>query len=357
MNYQSDNSFQSSSNQSSSGYVQSAYSPQFHHQVYANSVVPVPSPQHFNNHNHLMKTTSSSVRYGSNSELSKRTRNQSYELSQDLQEKKIELLERKYGGSVRAQRAALIIQRAFRRYMLNRKFASIRANANVDKRNSISQHNNNNYHQQSETHQRMSTSQSMEMQSNYMKAQNLMSNFARDSSSRTSNSSERRGFEYESSPISSSLRNLNVSKTNPSPHPYVNLLHQQQQQQQTPMQCFPPYQLQYQTSSPLNGHNQSYHHDQMNQSWNNQSPSHTAPLVTHYSASQIYMRPKQSALLNQHHQHGSKKSLPPEVPKRISSTVSNHGSQTSLKKSNGMLRSCKHEFLIFFLSIIIYCIA
>lgn len=377
MNYQSDNSFQSSSNQSSSGYVQSAYSPQFHHQVYASSVVPVPSPQHYNNlSNHLMKTTSSSVRYGSNSELSKRTRNnQSYELSQDLQEKKIELLERKYGGSVRAQRAALIIQRAFRRYMLNRKFASIRANANVDKRNSISQqqqhNNNNNYHQQSEINQRMSTSQSMEMQSNYMKAQNLMSNFTRDSSSsRTSNSNNnsesRRGFEYDSSPISSSLRNLNVSKSNPSPHPYVNLLHQQQQQQQTPLQCFPPpYQLQYQASSPLNnGHNHqqsSYHHDPiMNQSWNNQSPSHSTPppLVTHYSASQIYMRPKLTALLNQHHQHGSKKSLPPEVPKRMSSNVSNHGSQTSLKKSNGMLRSCKHEFLIilYFLSSS-YCIA
>lgn len=109
MNYQSDNSFPGS-NQSSS-YIQSTYSPQFHHQMYSHNV-GVPSPQHYNNGNanngshHSSKT--SSIRYGSNSELSKRTRNQSYELSQDLIDKQIELLERKYGGNVRAQRAALV---------------------------------------------------------------------------------------------------------------------------------------------------------------------------------------------------------------------------------------------------------
>lgn len=103
MNYQSDNSFHSS-NQSSS-YIQSTYSPQFHHQMYSHNVAVPPSPQHFNS-NHSAKTNS--IRYGSNSELSKRTRNQSYELSQDLQDKQIELLERKYGGNSRAQRAALV---------------------------------------------------------------------------------------------------------------------------------------------------------------------------------------------------------------------------------------------------------
>lgn len=104
MNYQSDNSFHGS-NQSSS-YIQSAYSPQFHHQMYSHSQnIGIPSPQHFAS-NHSTKTNS--IRYGSNSELSKRTRNQSYELSQDLQDKQIELLERKYGGNVRAQKAALV---------------------------------------------------------------------------------------------------------------------------------------------------------------------------------------------------------------------------------------------------------
>lgn len=58
------------------------------------------------NNNHSNKTNS--IRYGSNNDLSKRTRNQSYELSQDLIDKQIELLERKYGGSSRAQKAALV---------------------------------------------------------------------------------------------------------------------------------------------------------------------------------------------------------------------------------------------------------
>lgn len=103
MNYQSDNSFQGS-NQSSS-YIQSTYSPQFHHQIYSHSQnAGVSSPHQFNN---VHSTKTSSVKYGSNSELSKRTRNQSYELSQDLQDKQIELLERKYGGN-RARIAALV---------------------------------------------------------------------------------------------------------------------------------------------------------------------------------------------------------------------------------------------------------
>lgn len=102
MNYQSENGFHGS-NQSSS-YVQSTYSPQFHHQMYSHNVAVPATPQHFNNHT----TKNHAIRYGSNSELSKRTRNQSYELSQDLIDKQIELLERKYGGHVRAQKAALV---------------------------------------------------------------------------------------------------------------------------------------------------------------------------------------------------------------------------------------------------------
>lgn len=56
-----------------------------------------------------------------------------YELSQDLLEKQIELLERKYGG-VRARNAAITIQRAFRHYMMVKKFASITAMAKAEKR-------------------------------------------------------------------------------------------------------------------------------------------------------------------------------------------------------------------------------
>lgn len=56
-----------------------------------------------------------------------------YELSQDLLEKQIELLERKYGG-IRARNAAITIQRAFRHYTMVKKFASITAMAKAEKR-------------------------------------------------------------------------------------------------------------------------------------------------------------------------------------------------------------------------------
>jgi hypothetical protein len=48
-------------------------------------------------------------------------------------DKQIELLERKYGG-VKARHAALTIQRAFRHYVMVKKFASITAMAKAEKR-------------------------------------------------------------------------------------------------------------------------------------------------------------------------------------------------------------------------------
>ncbi|XP_046407296.1 IQ motif and SEC7 domain-containing protein 3 isoform X2 [Ischnura elegans] len=69
-----------------------------------------------------------------NGDVIKRSRVQNaYELSQDLLDKQIEMLERKYGG-VRARTAALTIQRAFRRYTLVKKFAAITAMAKAEKR-------------------------------------------------------------------------------------------------------------------------------------------------------------------------------------------------------------------------------
>lgn len=61
-------------------------------------------------------------------ELIKRSRAQSvnYELSQDLQDKQIEMLERRYGGSVRSRRAAKTIQRAYRQYCMNKNFQKLR---------------------------------------------------------------------------------------------------------------------------------------------------------------------------------------------------------------------------------------
>lgn len=88
---------------STPSYMQTNYSPQFPNMPSPNFVVTSP---HFSH-----ATKSNSIRYGSNSELNKRTRNHQshgYELSQDLMDKQIELLERKYGGKIRAQRAALV---------------------------------------------------------------------------------------------------------------------------------------------------------------------------------------------------------------------------------------------------------
>lgn len=54
-------------------------------------------------------------------------------MSQDLLDKQIEILERKYGG-LRARTAAYTIQRAFRRYTLLKKFSAITAMAKAEKR-------------------------------------------------------------------------------------------------------------------------------------------------------------------------------------------------------------------------------
>jgi IQ motif/SEC7 domain-containing protein len=50
----------------------------------------------------------------------------SYQLSQDLHDKQVEMLERKYGGSIRSRRAARTIQRAFRHYCMNKNFQKLR---------------------------------------------------------------------------------------------------------------------------------------------------------------------------------------------------------------------------------------
>ncbi|XP_072946115.1 IQ motif and SEC7 domain-containing protein 3 isoform X2 [Epargyreus clarus] len=56
------------------------------------------------------------------------TTNSRYEMSQDLLDKQVEILERRYGG-LRARRAAVTIQRAFRRRQLLKKFSAITAMA------------------------------------------------------------------------------------------------------------------------------------------------------------------------------------------------------------------------------------
>ncbi|XP_028850246.1 IQ motif and SEC7 domain-containing protein 2-like isoform X2 [Denticeps clupeoides] len=54
---------------------------------------------------------------------------ESYELSTDLQDKKVEMLERKYGGYFLSRRAARTIQTAFRQYRMNKNFERLRSSA------------------------------------------------------------------------------------------------------------------------------------------------------------------------------------------------------------------------------------
>ncbi|CAG0889691.1 unnamed protein product [Darwinula stevensoni] len=68
-------------------------------------------------------------------DILRRTRMQAaYELSQDLLDKQVEFLERKYGGGQRARVAALTIQRAFRRYMMLKRFTAITQQLKAEKR-------------------------------------------------------------------------------------------------------------------------------------------------------------------------------------------------------------------------------
>lgn len=208
--------------------------------------------------------------------------------------------------------------------MLNRKFASIRASTHskTDIRNSLAQSSS----------QRMSQSQSMDMQTNNQRTPNKsinnnLVNLSREPSSRFMGSHDRR-LDFDSSPLATPVRSP-LMKSTPQ-HPYVNLLHQPQQLYNN----IPPYQLQYQNNASMG--NQA-----TQEAWNLQNAT---PPITHYTAAQIYMRPK---VLNAYNQQGSspqlsvtKKPPPPDPPKRLSSTIST-GSLSSLKKSNGLSRSSK----------------
>ncbi|XP_074646993.1 IQ motif and SEC7 domain-containing protein 1-like [Tubulanus polymorphus] len=61
----------------------------------------------------------------------------SYELSVDLHDKQIEMLERKYGGRLRTKRAAVTIQQAFRKYSMNKNFEKLRSGKSEKRRSRI----------------------------------------------------------------------------------------------------------------------------------------------------------------------------------------------------------------------------
>lgn len=106
---------------------QSTYSTTYNGNSPSTTPFPMVSTNPFLNHQQSLHKKSA---YG---DIIKRNRVQTmYELSQDLLDKQIEVLERKYGG-VKARRAAMVIQKAFRRYTLSKKFAAITLMAKNEK--------------------------------------------------------------------------------------------------------------------------------------------------------------------------------------------------------------------------------
>ncbi|CAF0909486.1 unnamed protein product [Adineta steineri] len=105
------------------------------------------------NHIDIRSTTSSSSSSSSTTTTTNCPTN-TYELSQDLHDKQIEMLEKKYGGSLRCRRAATVIQRAYRQYKLEQNFRHLCATIKTNKRLSctfIDNNNTNNHHHQIQT--------------------------------------------------------------------------------------------------------------------------------------------------------------------------------------------------------------
>ncbi|CAF0994710.1 unnamed protein product [Rotaria sordida] len=101
--------------------------------------------QKSNINNILDSTISSIININNIQPLVSSTNNsiKNYELSQDLHDKQIEILERKYGGSLRCRRSATIIQRAYRQYKLKENFRRLCATMKTNKRLSCTFINNN----------------------------------------------------------------------------------------------------------------------------------------------------------------------------------------------------------------------
>ncbi|XP_066899444.1 IQ motif and SEC7 domain-containing protein 1 isoform X4 [Kogia breviceps] len=76
-----------------------------------------------------LQHSTSVLRKQAEEEAIKRSRSlsESYELSSDLQDKQVEMLERKYGGRLVTRHAARTIQTAFRQYQMNKNFERLRS--------------------------------------------------------------------------------------------------------------------------------------------------------------------------------------------------------------------------------------
>ncbi|XP_042535583.1 IQ motif and SEC7 domain-containing protein 1 isoform X1 [Dipodomys spectabilis] len=99
-----------------------------HASVGAYGLYPGPPGQQRTRRPKLQHSTSI-LRKQAEEEAIKRSRSlsESYELSSDLQDKQVEMLERKYGGRLVTRHAARTIQTAFRQYQMNKNFERLRS--------------------------------------------------------------------------------------------------------------------------------------------------------------------------------------------------------------------------------------
>lgn len=99
-----------------------------HTSVGAYGLYAGPGPQQRTRRPRLQHSTSV-LRKQAEEEAIKRSRSlsESYELSSDLQDKQVEMLERKYGGRLVTRHAARTIQTAFRQYQMNKNFERLRS--------------------------------------------------------------------------------------------------------------------------------------------------------------------------------------------------------------------------------------
>ncbi|XP_047202966.1 IQ motif and SEC7 domain-containing protein 1 isoform X2 [Girardinichthys multiradiatus] len=86
-------------------------------------------PNHLRPRRPKLQHSQSILRKQTEEEAIKRSRSlsESYELSSDLQDKQVEMLERKYGGRFITRHAARTIQTAFRQYQMNKNFERLRS--------------------------------------------------------------------------------------------------------------------------------------------------------------------------------------------------------------------------------------
>lgn len=229
--------------------------------------------------------------------------------------------------------------------MLNKKFASIRANANskVDKRTTKN------------GLQRLSQSQSMEINNQQHQLNSL---YGQQQQHQHNNSAMPTRNLAALASSTTPIKNPGPAlKSTPIQHPYVNLMHQQYQQPTfynvaASIASPSSYQLQYQSNNNLSfgSNNNSYvnaNDSSLSNTYNAVDPNQSwNPTMVHYTAAQIYMRPKSSNSTNNLSYQNSptasntsinKKPPPPEVPKRTSSVISTGSAGSGHRKSNGGL--------------------